>query len=48
MKLNDIQKVGDSKEGDLNINYKEVVKKVFNPNVTELDDPDKVKAAWGV
>lgn len=47
MKLNDIQEVGGSKTGTLKMNYKDVVKKVFEPNVTELDDPDKVAAGWG-
>ena len=47
MKLNDLQEVGSEKDGNLKVNYKEVVEKVFEPNVTELDDPDKVGASWG-
>lgn len=47
MKLNDLQEVGSGKDGNLKANYKEVVEKVFDPNVTELDDPDKVGASWG-
>ena len=47
MKLNDLQEVGSGKDGKLKVNYKQVVEKVFKPNVTELDDPDKVGASWG-
>ena len=47
MKLNKLQKVGRGKEGTLKVNYKEVVEKIFEPNVTELDDDDKVSASWG-
>ena len=47
MKLNDLQEVDGYKDGSLKVNYKEVVEKVFEPNVTKLDDHDKVKASWG-
>ncbi len=47
MKLNDLQEIGSGKEGNLKLNYKQVVEKVFEPNVTELDDLSKVDASWG-
>jgi len=47
MKLSDIQEVSSGKDGNLKVNYNQVVEKVFEPNVTELDDPDKVGASWG-
>lgn len=47
MKLYDLQEIGSQKDGTLYINYKQLVKKVFEPNVTELDDHDKVSASWG-
>mgnify|MGYP007028908903 CR=1 FL=1 len=47
MKLHDLQEVGSGREGTLSLSYFEIVDKVFEPNVTELDDPDKVKASWG-
>ena len=30
------------------MNYKQIVAKVFKPNVTDLDDDSKVKASWGI
>ena len=47
MKLNVLQEIGGYAEGNLNVNYKQVVEKLFEPNVIELDDPDKVIASWG-
>lgn len=48
MELKKLNKVGSGKDGILNLNYKQVVERVFEPNVTELDDPSKVLASWGV
>jgi len=47
MELNALQKIGLSKTGELKISYKEIIEKIFEPNVTELDDPNKVSASWG-
>ena len=47
MKVKPISKVGSSRTGGLSATYKEIVEKIFEPNVTELDDPDKVRASWG-
>lgn len=47
MELHDLQKTGSYKQGTLSMSYEDVVSKVFKPNTTELDDPDKVPAAWG-
>lgn len=46
MVLNDLQEVGSGKDGNLKVSFNQVVQKVFEPNVTELDDPDKVSASW--
>ena len=47
IKLNTIAECGGSKHGELNATYREIVAKVFEPNVTDLDDPYTVKASWG-
>ena len=47
MKLIPIDETGSCKQGTLSTTYKEIVEKIFEPNVTDLDDPDKVKASWG-
>ena len=47
MKLTGIRKAGSSRTGTLNVSYSEIVEKVFEPNVTDMDDSDKVKASWG-
>lgn len=47
IKLIPIAKCGGGKTGELTTNYQDIVNNIFEPNVTELDDPDKVKASWG-
>jgi len=47
IKLNPIAECGGSKQGNLKATYNEIVAKIFKPNATKLDDPDKVKASWG-
>jgi hypothetical protein len=47
LKLTPIAECGGSKQGTLSASYKEIVEKIFKPNATKLDDPDKVKASWG-
>lgn len=47
MKLKPIRETGSSKTGGLGMTYKEIVEKVGEPNVTDMDDADKVKASWG-
>jgi len=47
IKLSPVQECGGSKTGSLTITYDKIVAKIFEPNATELDDPDKVKASWG-
>lgn len=45
--LKPIAEVGSGKDAHLSMNYHDIVKMIFPPNVTKLDDPDKVKASWG-
>jgi len=48
MKILPIRETGSGREGTLdNISYAEIVEKIGKPNVTDMDDPDKVKASWG-
>lgn len=47
LKLTPISECGGSRQGTLSASYKEIVEKIFKPNATKLDDPDKVKASWG-
>jgi hypothetical protein len=47
IKLKPIAKRGDSKKGDLKTTYSDIVARIFEPNVTHLDDPIKVRASWG-
>jgi hypothetical protein len=42
-----IEEVGSGKIATLESLYSNIVEKIFLPNVTELDDPDKVSASWG-
>lgn len=42
-----ISEIGGHRTGTLNLSYQEIVEKIFKPNCTKLDDPDKVKASWG-
>lgn len=47
-KLTPIRETGGSRTGTLHdISYKKIVEKVGEPNVSDIDDPDKVKASWG-
>ena len=47
MKIVPIRETGDSRTGTLNADYNTIVKQVGEPNVTDMDDEDKVKASWG-
>lgn len=48
MKIEPVSKVGDHHETTIFVFYERIVKVLgFTPNVTHLDDPDKVKASWG-
>jgi hypothetical protein len=48
MKIESILKVGDGYSCGIHTSYDQIVKVLgFKPNVTHLDDPDKVKASWG-
>ena len=42
-----IREVGSACMGHLSATYEEIVSVLSLPNVTDLDDPDKVKASWG-
>jgi hypothetical protein len=45
--LEPIRKCGGGRTGTLLSTYNEIVEKIGEPNVTDLDDPYKVKASWG-
>jgi len=47
LNLTPIRETGDSRNGTLHATYKEIVAKVGEPNVTDMDDQEKVKASWG-
>lgn len=48
MQIEPVRKVGDFLTTRISATYDEIVDTLgFEPNVTDLDDPDKVKAAWG-
>lgn len=47
MKIVPIREVGSGRTGTLTTSYKNIVEKIGKPNVTDMDDPDKVKASWG-
>ena len=47
IKLTPIRETGGGRTGTVNLGYNEVVEIVGKPNVTDMDDPDKVKASWG-
>lgn len=42
-----IRETGGGCTAKMSISYDEIVEMVGPPNVTDLDDPDKVKASWG-
>jgi hypothetical protein len=42
-----VAEYGGSKKGTLNAPYSTIVETIFEPNATELDDPETVKASWG-
>jgi len=42
-----IHRTGGSKIGLLQTMYHDIVSKIFEPNVTDIDDSEKVKASWG-
>lgn len=45
--LTPIRETGGSKTGNLEASYDFILQTVGKPNVTDIDDPDKVKASWG-
>lgn len=48
MKIEPVLKVGDSCTSNIQTTYDRIVSVLgFEPNVTHLDDPSKVKASWG-
>jgi hypothetical protein len=48
MKIEPVLKVGDSCDLTIETTYDRIVKVLgFKPNVTHMDDPEKVKASWG-
>ena len=48
MKIEPILKVGDSWNSGITVSYDQILEVLgFEPNVTHLDDPSKVKASWG-
>lgn len=48
MEIKPILKTGDCWACSINATYDQIVKVIgFEPNVTHLDDSDKVKASWG-
>lgn len=46
MKVEPIVEIGKSRTGTLHATWQEILKKCGPPNVTHLDDPNKVKASW--
>jgi hypothetical protein len=42
-----IRETGGGRSGFLNTDYATIVQKVGKPNVTDMDDADKIKASWG-
>lgn len=48
MIIEPVAKIGQSCTGNIEASYAKIVEVLgFEPNVTHLDDPDKVKASWG-
>lgn len=47
MNITPIRETGGSRTGTLELDYNSICTMVGNPNVTDLDDSDKVKASWG-
>jgi hypothetical protein len=47
IELYPLRMIGSHKDGVLRMRYKDIIDKVFPPNVTDLDDEFKVKASWG-
>jgi hypothetical protein len=48
MKIEQVFKTGDHWTVDINTTYDKIVEVLgFKPNVTHIDDSDKVKASWG-
>jgi len=47
IKIIPIREIGGSREGTLEASYDDIVDKIGPPNVTDLDDANKVKASWG-
>lgn len=47
MKIEPIRKVGKCRTNTLEATYESIVKVLGHPNVTDLDDKNKVYASWG-
>jgi hypothetical protein len=47
MKLTPIREIGGGRKMTLNATYDQIVAVLGEPNVTDMYDPDKVKASWG-
>lgn len=47
MKIKMIREIGNSRRGGLLASYSEIVSVLGEPNVTDMNDPRKVKASWG-
>jgi len=47
IKTKPIRQTGLARRGTLTASYQEIVDAVGPPNVTDMDDYDKVKASWG-
>ena len=46
MKLTPIREIGGGRKMTLNASYDKIVAVLGEPNVTDMDDADKVKASW--
>lgn len=47
MKIKPIRECGGGHHGSLNVSYDTIVAVLGEPNCTDLDDPEKVRASWG-
>lgn len=45
--MNPIRETGSSRKFTVLATYKEIANALGSPNVTDMDDPVKVKASWG-
>jgi hypothetical protein len=47
LSISKIRETGSSRTGTLTTSYNNIIEKLFEPNVTDMDDEDKVPASWG-